>query len=171
MAGFWSPALAVAVPAANSLARRRHACHYQVIQCSAPPFNLRCDIFRRRRTNRPSFRKRTPNVEHVCNIDIEQWRKCFHFRNRNLIERNFILHRVRDKFSDNLVRLAKRRSLLHQILRQIGRRKDLGRLRAASMRGRLIFISCNIAENSSSAARTVSTESKSASLSSCISRL
>ena len=29
--------------------------------------------------------------------------KCFHFRNGNLVERNFLLHRVRDQFSDNLV--------------------------------------------------------------------
>jgi hypothetical protein len=62
-----------------------------VEELASPAHDLHCDIFRRRRANRLSFGKRTSNVEHLYNVDIEQWRECFHFRDRNLVERNLVV--------------------------------------------------------------------------------
>ena len=42
-----------------------------VEELASPAHDLHCDSFRRRRANRPSFRKRTSNVEPVYNVDIE----------------------------------------------------------------------------------------------------
>ena len=88
-----------------------------------PAPNLRRDVLRRRRADRASLRQRTRNIKNLRDLTIEERRKLFEFSKRKLIEPNFPRFTLRDNFPDDCVRLAKRRSFLHEILGQIGREK------------------------------------------------
>jgi hypothetical protein len=61
------------------------------------------------------------DIENLRYIIVEVWRKLFHFRDSDLIQWNAFRYGVHNKLSNDLVRLAKRRSLFHEVPSQIGR--------------------------------------------------
>src|ERR1700730_6058031 len=88
---------------------------------SAPMLNTRRNIFRRWGADGLALRERTPNIERVGKIDIEQRRKFLQIGKRYLIERRAPMSS--DNLSDNLVRVTKRHPFLDEIFGQISGEK------------------------------------------------
>src|SRR5215471_20754703 len=90
-----------------------------------PALDLGRDVPGGRSADRATLRERTADIENFHYVIVEPWRRFFHFRDADLVQRNVFADGVHDDLSNDLVRLAKRRSFFHKVLCQIGREKTL----------------------------------------------